>query len=65
MYDETLDMNIWPRAAAVAERLWSNPLTSSKEAEARLLRHRLRLISRGIKAEAVASEWCYQFEGQC
>lgn len=60
-----IDSKIWPRAAAAAERLWSNPNLKDGSAESRLYRHRERLISRGIKPEAVAPEWCLQNERQC
>ncbi|XP_049277610.1 chitooligosaccharidolytic beta-N-acetylglucosaminidase [Anopheles funestus] len=61
----TIDDRTWPRAAAAAERLWSNPTTKSLDAESRFFRHRDRLISRGIKPEAIAPQWCQQNEGQC
>ncbi len=37
-------MKIWPRTAAYAERLWSEPTMTWREAEPRFLRHRERLI---------------------
>uniref|UniRef100_A0A182VPZ9 Beta-hexosaminidase n=1 Tax=Anopheles minimus TaxID=112268 RepID=A0A182VPZ9_9DIPT len=61
----SLDGRTWPRAAAAAERLWSNPTTKSMEAESRFFRHRERLISRGVQPEAIAPKWCQQNEGQC
>nr|QHB49806.1 beta-N-acetylglucosaminidase 2 [Lasioderma serricorne] len=60
-----LDLKIWPRAAAAAERLWSNPTSNAGKAEIRFYRHRERLIARGIKADAVSPRWCYQNEGEC
>ncbi|XP_050421397.1 chitooligosaccharidolytic beta-N-acetylglucosaminidase-like [Adelges cooleyi] len=64
-----LDLKVWPRAAAVAERFWSNPLisdTSSVDAaEYRLLEHRKRLISLGIQPESILPEWCEDQEGKC
>ncbi|KAF5294923.1 hypothetical protein FQR65_LT10635 [Abscondita terminalis] len=63
--ENTLDNRIWPRAAAAAERLWSNPDTSTAQAEQRMYRHRERLVSRGIQAEALAPRYCYQNEGEC
>ncbi|XP_045463068.1 chitooligosaccharidolytic beta-N-acetylglucosaminidase isoform X2 [Harmonia axyridis] len=70
MWGEYVDDNgvigrTWPRAAAAAERLWSNPMSSSKEVEGRFYRHRERLITRGIAADAVIPRWCYYNEGQC
>lgn len=61
----SLDTRTWPRAAAVAERLWSDPETSAVQAESRFYRHRQRLVGKGIGAEAVAPKWCTQNEGQC
>lgn len=63
--DSSIQSRIWPRAAAGAERLWTNPKSSSSAAQNRLLRHRERLVSRGIDAEALITKWCYQNEGEC
>jgi hexosaminidase len=61
----SMDSILWPRAAALAERLWSNP-PNIKGAESRLLRWRRRITStRGIKASAITPEWCEMNEGQC
>ena len=62
---QSVDMKVWPRTAAMAERLWADPDGKSKTAEARFYRHRHRLIARGIKAAAVATAYCYQNEGEC
>lgn len=63
--DCVIDERVWPRAAAVGERLWSDPVEGTAVAETRMYRHRQRLISRGIKAEGLAPEFCYQDEGHC
>lgn len=60
-----LDARIWPRAAAAAERLWSNPNTNTASAEPRMYIHRERLISRGLQVDSLAPRWCFQNEGQC
>jgi hexosaminidase len=62
---QSLDVKVWPRTAAMAERLWADPDGKSKTAEARFYRHRHRLIARGIKAAAVVTAFCYQNEGEC
>lgn len=63
--EHSIDSKVWPRAAALAERLWTDPDSSSGAAEYRLLQHRQRLVTRGVAAEAITPEWCYQNEGQC
>lgn len=35
--DFSLDFKVWPRTAALAERLWANPSTSELAAEYRYL----------------------------
>ncbi|RZC38328.1 beta-N-acetylglucosaminidase NAG2, partial [Asbolus verrucosus] len=64
--DETsVESRTWPRAAAAAERLWTDSSISVNVAAKRFYRHRERLVSRGINAEALIPRWCYQNEGQC
>ncbi|XP_050421396.1 chitooligosaccharidolytic beta-N-acetylglucosaminidase-like isoform X2 [Adelges cooleyi] len=60
-----LDLKVWPRTAALAERLWANPSTRSQAAEYRMQQHRERLITLGIKPDAIMPEWCYDREGEC
>lgn len=63
--DNNIDPRVWPRAAAAAERLWSDPDDSAASAEPRFYQHRSRLVDRGIKAEALTPKWCFQNEGNC
>ena len=49
----TLLPQIFPRASAFGERLWSNPSTGFYEAETRILEHRRRLVDRGVRADAL------------
>lgn len=61
----TLDGRIWPRLSALAERLWTDPNTSWRKAEPRMLIHRERLVENGIAAESLQPQWCLQHEGEC
>ncbi|XP_050689017.1 chitooligosaccharidolytic beta-N-acetylglucosaminidase-like [Eriocheir sinensis] len=61
----TIDSKVWPRAAAVAERLWTNPATGWRDAETRFIHHRQRLVRRGVQAERIQPQWCHQNEGLC
>ncbi|XP_023943280.2 chitooligosaccharidolytic beta-N-acetylglucosaminidase [Bicyclus anynana] len=61
----TLDGRLWPRAAALAERLWAELPTGWQDAEKRMLHARERLVRMGIKAESIEPEWCYQNDGNC
>jgi hexosaminidase len=53
--DVNWDSRVWPRACAVAERLWSNSsVTFDKSVTpARLEQHRCRLVRRGVRAGPV------------
>lgn len=59
------DSRLWPRAAALAERLWTEPNTTWRDAEARFLVHRERLVKLGIAADALEPLWCLQNEENC
>ncbi|XP_018331702.1 chitooligosaccharidolytic beta-N-acetylglucosaminidase [Agrilus planipennis] len=64
--DSSVDGRFWPRAAALAEILWSEPKTTWREAEPRILIHRERLVrDTGVNAEALEPEWCLQNENNC
>ncbi|KAK4308140.1 hypothetical protein Pmani_020138 [Petrolisthes manimaculis] len=63
--DATVDAKLWPRGAALGERLWSNPSTSWSLAELRLIHHRQRLMNRGIMADRIQPQWCHQNERLC
>ncbi|KAM3600626.1 uncharacterized protein V6R79_026198 [Siganus canaliculatus] len=54
-----LTPRLWPRASAVAERLWSSKdVTDIDDAFSRLSAHRCRLLERGIPAEPLFSSFC-------
>lgn len=54
-----LTPRLWPRASAVAERLWSaKDVTDINDAFSRLSVHRCRMVERGIPAEPLFSSYC-------
>ncbi|GBM99051.1 Beta-hexosaminidase subunit beta [Araneus ventricosus] len=55
---------LWPRASAVAERLWSPAeLTNDTEsASFRLDEHRCRMVRRGIPAQPILNGFCGDYE---
>ncbi len=50
---------VWPRASAVAERLWSRKEVNDPAAALpRLVDHRCRLRARGVAATPLQPDWC-------
>ncbi|KAL0911443.1 hypothetical protein M5K25_019585 [Dendrobium thyrsiflorum] len=67
---EVLDGRVWPRAAAMAEALWSGNRDETgrkryAEATDRLNAWRERMVWRGIKAEPIQPLWCRKNPGMC
>uniref|UniRef100_A0A8C4HDY6 Beta-hexosaminidase n=1 Tax=Dicentrarchus labrax TaxID=13489 RepID=A0A8C4HDY6_DICLA len=60
-----LTPRLWPRASAVAERLWSaKDVTDINDAFSRLSVHRCRMVDRGIPAEPLFSSYCpHEYKG--
>ncbi|XP_075447753.1 beta-hexosaminidase subunit beta isoform X1 [Ascaphus truei] len=60
-----LTPRLWPRASAVAERLWSSKnVTSVGDAYNRLVKHRCRMVRRGIAAEPLYVGYCdHEYNG--
>ena len=65
----TIEGKLFPRVSALGERLWSNPNANWKndymDTEIRMVTHRHLLVDRGIKADALQIEYCFQNEGSC
>ncbi|XP_068562711.1 beta-hexosaminidase subunit beta isoform X2 [Cebidichthys violaceus] len=56
-----LTPRLWPRASAVAERLWSAAdVTDVNDAYNRMALHRCRMVARGIPAEPLFTGYCPQ-----
>ena len=58
-----LEVRVWPRASAVAERMWTIPtpgevLDVDGAVEGRLKQHRCRLNLRGIEAGPIGADFC-------
>ncbi|XP_023318102.1 probable beta-hexosaminidase fdl isoform X2 [Trichogramma pretiosum] len=65
----SLGPRLWPRASALAERLWSDIPSSGYNVDenvyTRLSSHIELLRSRGVKTEAMWPHWCTQNPGKC
>lgn len=59
--DTNVLVKLWPRASAVAERLWSDKsINDTASAAPRLRNHRCRMDRRGIPAEPnLGPDFCY------
>ncbi|KAG5675281.1 hypothetical protein PVAND_005195 [Polypedilum vanderplanki] len=63
--EHSIEMKIFPRLNAAAERLWANPKTDLNAVESRFYRQRERIVAKGIQADAILTEYCTLFEGEC
>ena len=50
---QSFGVKMFPRAAAHAERLWTNPETGYLDAQQRLVDHSYRLMQRGIASDGI------------
>lgn len=67
---ESLETRIWPRAAAFAERVWSNPVIGfldyiPSQVYTRLDTQRERMRSRNLKSEVLWPKYCTLNPGIC
>jgi hexosaminidase len=59
----TIDMKIFPRISALAERLWTDPDDHWSKFEPRILWNNQRLSEiGGLAPERLQLEWCLQYE---
>jgi hexosaminidase len=58
--EQTVEQKVWPRGAALAEALWSNPQAGWYAADPRMQLWRNTLVARGIGAEEIQPLWCAQ-----
>ncbi|KAM7345315.1 beta acetylhexosaminidase fused lobes isoform 2-T2 [Cochliomyia hominivorax] len=69
--ESQLDNRLWPRAAALGERLWSDPDDEHdmdavpQEVFKRMSVFRNRLVELGLKAEPIFPKYCAQNPGEC
>lgn len=58
--DQTVEKKVWPRGAALAEALWSNPQAGWYAADPRMQLWRNKMVARGVSAEELQPLWCAQ-----
>jgi len=61
--EHNFDAKVWPRGAALAEALWSDPSGGWWEAKYRMQHHRQRMVEQGIDAAAMQTQWCMYNDG--
>jgi hexosaminidase len=55
---DVINVRLWPRAAVIAEALWSGPGGNTTEALPRLLRHCCRMRQRGVPVAPLQPGFC-------
>lgn len=64
------DARLWPRAAALGERLWADPplieaASAPHDVYTRFQTHRERLVKRGLQAAPLWPQWCQHNPSLC
>ncbi|KAK7071900.1 beta-N-acetylhexosaminidase activity protein [Halocaridina rubra] len=66
---KSIQSKTWPKVSALAERLWSDPHSTSRTSyeapQKRLNVQRQRMVSRGIDADPLQPEYCMHDETAC
>jgi len=58
--DGTFDERVWPRASAVAERLWSpRSVNDTETAQPRLVTFRCTMLQRSVRASPIYPDFCF------
>lgn len=63
--EHNMEMKLWPRSSAFAERMWTHPTNRTLSVYPRLLHHRERMVRRGVHADRLQPESCHQITGYC
>lgn len=69
--EDALENRIWPRSAAFAERIWTDPSSNwmnnrvEQDVYVRLDTQRKRMLSRGLKSEGLWPQFCLQNPTLC
>lgn len=64
--EDTMETRIWPRTAAFAERVWSDPQKFDEiDVYQRLSFFKDRLTALGIRTGTIWPKWCSQNPGKC
>jgi hypothetical protein len=63
--DDTLENNIWMRATAFGEKLWSDQVRTTKELVKEIVMIENELIKMGVNPSPIVSEFCEKFTDNC
>jgi hexosaminidase len=63
--DDTLENNIWMRATAFGEKLWSDKVRTVKDLVKEIVAIEDELIKMGVSPSPIVSEFCEKFTDKC